>query len=184
MRLAAFLGAPLLVFVGALWPDLPVDQTSLFGVGMALPFVGIATYLDLSVRPWHRRNLGVLAALVFFAAAILGFYYWRAGTIVAEAKFDPGIAPFDLTVRSVPVPVTRSRHFIVTLRRGQYPVTSFRYFWVGYTPRSVRIEWPRLESFKVVFDERYVATCEWNWGGRATWTMQAPQGAQPPGDAP
>jgi hypothetical protein len=54
---------------------------------------------------------------------------WRMGRVVAEAEFNPGIAPFHLTIRRVPVPVTQSSHFIVELRRGQYVVTSFRYFW-------------------------------------------------------
>jgi len=43
------------------------------------------------------------------------FNEWRKGEVVATAKFDPGIAPFTIEVRKVPVPVTNSYHFIVSL---------------------------------------------------------------------
>ena len=33
------------------------------------------------------------------------FNEWRKGVVVATAKFDPGIAPFTIEVRKVPVPV-------------------------------------------------------------------------------
>ena len=46
----------------------------------------------------------------------------RKGEIVATAAFDPGIAPFTIEVRKVPVPVTNSHHFIVSLHRGEYVV--------------------------------------------------------------
>lgn len=102
------------------------------------------------------------------------------GKIVAEATFDPGVAPFKLSVRRVPVPVTRSDHFIVELTRGQYVVSSFRYFWAGYTPKKVTISWPCLEHFTVTFDDVHVATARWSWGAAATWTMTSPADAATP----
>lgn len=170
--------------IGAVWPGLALDPLTLSVILLVLLFIGLLTFIDPAAKLYRGQNLAIVIALVLFTAAVAGHFIWRAGRIVAEAKFDPGIAPFDVTVREVPVPVTRSHHFIVTLKRGQYPVTSFRYFWTGYTPERVRIEWTRLETFKVVFDERYVATCNWSWGKEATWTMQAPPGAQAPGDQP
>lgn len=184
VRQVAFVGAPLLWVIGAVWPGLALDLTTLSAVLLVLLFIGLLTFIDPAVKLYRGQNLAIVMALVLFTAAIAGHFIWRAGRIVAEAKFDPGIAPFDVTVREVPVPVTRSHHFIVTLKRGRYPVTSFRYFWTGYTPGKVRIEWTRLETFKVVFDERYVATCNWSWGREATWTLQVPPGAQAPGDQP
>lgn len=184
LRQVAFVGAPLLWAIGAVWPGLALDLMTLSAVLLVLLFIGLLTFIDPAVKLYRGQNLAIVVVLVLFTAAIAGHFIWRAGRIVAEAKFDPGIAPFDVTVREVPVPVTRSHHFIVTLKRGQYPVTSFRYFWTGYTPEKVRIEWTRLETFKVVFDERYVATCNWSWGREATWTMQVPPGAQAPGDQP
>jgi len=170
--------------IGAIWPGLALDPISLSVILLVLLFIGLLTFIDPAVKLYHRTNLVIVIAVAVFAAAVAGHYIWRAGRIVAETTFDPGIAPFDIAVREVPVPVTRSHHFIVTLKRGQYPVTSFRYFWIDYTPKSVRIEWTRLETFKVVFDERYVAICNWSWGREATWTMQVPPGAQAPGDQP
>ena len=184
LRQVAFLGAPLLLLIGAIWPGLALDSISLSVILLVLLFIGLLTFIDPAVKLYHRTNLVIVIAVAVFAAAVAGHYIWRAGRIVAETTFDPGIAPFDIAVREVPVPVTRSHHFIVTLKRGQYPVTSFRYFWIDYTPKSVRIEWTRLETFKVVFDERYVAICNWSWGREATWTMQVPPGAQAPGDQP
>jgi hypothetical protein len=184
LRVVAYSGAPLLLLVGVAWPELAVDLVTLSGVALALLLVGLLTFIDPAVKLYRGQNLVIVVAVAAFAAAIATHFVWRAGRVVAEAKFDPGIAPFDITVREVPVPVTRSHHFIVTLKRGQYPVTSFRYFWTGYTPERVRIEWTRLDTFKVVFDERYVATCSWSWGGDAIWTMQVPPGAQAPGDRP
>ena len=55
------------------------------------------------------RRLGVIVLVVgalVLAGSVIAFKLWRRGTIVAEATFDPGIAPFTLTVRKVPVPVT------------------------------------------------------------------------------
>jgi len=184
LRLVAYLGAPLLLLIGVIWPGLAIDLLTLSAIALVLLLVGLLTFIDPAVKLYHRQNLAIVAAVIVFTAAIVGHFLWRAGRVVAEATFDPGIAPFDLTVREVPVPVTRSHHFIATLKRGQYPVTSFRYFWTDYTPKNVRIEWTRLETFKVIFDERYVATCNWSWGREATWTMQVPAGAQAPGDQP
>ncbi len=113
--------------------------------------------------------------LLVIAAGQVVLRIWRHGTVVAEAQFDPGIAPFTLTVRRVPVPVTHSDHFIVELRRGEYVVTSFRYFWAEYTPLRVKISWPCIEHFTVTFDESYVATCDWSWGAGATWKMSGPE---------
>lgn len=122
--------------------------------------------------------LAGLVVVVAFAAAFAGFRLWRQGTVVAEAEFDPGIAPFKLTVRRVPVPVTGSDHFIAELKRGEYVVTSFRYFWPDYTPKEVEISWPCIERFTITFDQSYVATCEWKWGAGATWSMTAPPSAK------
>lgn len=184
LRLAAFLGAPLLVLSGALWPRLATDLSTLSAIAMMLCLIGLLTFLDRSLKLQHPRNLAIVIAVMVFSLVIAVHYVWRGGKIVAEASFDPGIAPFDITVREVPVPVTKSHHFIVTLKRGQYPVTSFRFFWIAYTPQKVRIEWKRLETFNVIFDERYVATCNWSWGKEAAWTVQVPPGAEPPGDQP
>ncbi len=103
---------------------------------------------------------------------IFDFEQWRQGKVVAEAEFDPGIAPFKVVVRRVPVPVTQSEHYIVALYRGQYVVTAQRYFWPGHTPQTVKISWPCLEKFTVTFDGSRVATCEWSWGRGATWGLE------------
>ncbi len=130
------------------------------------------------------------ALLAVIASGAL-FYWWRQGTVVASATFDPGIAPFDVKVTRVPVPVTRSDHFIVELRRGQYVVTAQRYFWPDYTPSHVTVQWPCIDEFTVSFDDAYVATCNWRWGRSATWTLSAvtssapvPAKAHPPGLSP
>ena len=184
LRSATFLGAALVMLVAVAWPGPAARSGVLYALALALFFLGALTFVDRS-RGWRDpRNVVVLAFVAIFAAAVAAHTVWRAGTVVAEASFDPGIAPFDVTVREVPVPVTGSHHFIVTLRRGQYVVTSFRYFWVKYTPKSVKIEWTKLETFKVIFDDRYVATCNWSWGKEATWTMQVPSGGETPGDRP
>ncbi len=127
------------------------------------------------------RHLAValLLILLVFAVSLVPLSIWRRGTVVAEAEFNPGIAPFKLTVRRVPVPVTDSQHFIVELTRGQYVVTSFRYFWAGYTPQHVEISWPCIERFTVTFDRSYTATCDWSWGAGATWTMSGPDQHRP-----
>jgi len=184
LRQAALVGAPLLMLSSLVWPDPVTGQMTLRVVALALLLIGLLTFIDPSVQLRHPRNLTIILMIVTFAAGIAGVFFWRTGRIVAEATYNPGIAPFDITVREVPVPVTHSQHFIITLKRGQYPVTSFRYFWLAYTPKRVRIEWPRLELFKVIFDERYVATCNWSWGREATWTMLVPPGAPAPGDQP
>ncbi|HJY76061.1 MAG TPA: hypothetical protein VKE95_05480 [Burkholderiales bacterium] len=184
LRSAAFLGAALAMLVAVAWPGPAARSGGLYALAFALFLLGALTFIERS-RGWrHPGNLVVFAFLTIFAVAVVAHVVWRAGTVVAEASFNPGIAPFDVTVREVPVPVTGSRHFIVTLRRGQYPVTSFRYFWVNYTPKNVKIEWTKLETFKVIFDDRYVATCNWSWGKEATWTMQVPPGGEAPGDRP
>jgi hypothetical protein len=108
----------------------------------------------------------------------------RAGEVVATATFDPGIAPFTIEVRRVPVPVTNSKHFIVSLYRGQYVVTSFRYFWPGYTPERVHVSWPCINRFTVTFDDTYEASCDWRWGAGATWSMTVPDGSREPGLSP
>jgi hypothetical protein len=108
----------------------------------------------------------------------------RKGEVVATASFDPGIAPFTIEVRRVPVPVTNSKHFIISLYRGEYVVTSFRYFWLGYTPERVRISWPCVNQFTVSFDDKYEATCDWRWGAGASWSMTIPDGAEKPGLSP
>jgi hypothetical protein len=124
--------------------------------------------------------LGLLAFLLIMAA----FSWWRQGEVVARAEFDPGIAPFTIEVRKVPVPVTNSKHLIISLYRGQYVVTSFRYFWPGYTPERVKISWPCINHFSVTFDEKYEAICEWSWGRGATWSMTVPEGGQKLGLSP
>ena len=184
LRAAALFGAAALLLVGLISPELAVDQVTLSTIAFTLLVVGIATFIDFDVKLYRPPNLGIIVAVGLAVAAALVHYSWREGQVVAIATFNPGIAPFRLTVREVPVPVTHSNHFIVTLKRGQYPVTSFRYFWIAYTPKKVRIEWPRLESFKVIFDERYIAICNWRWGQDATWTMQMPPNAEEPGDRP
>ncbi|HLQ27381.1 MAG TPA: hypothetical protein VK138_16070 [Acidiferrobacterales bacterium] len=172
------------MLIGVIWPGLVIDQITLSTIALALILIGLSTFIDPAVKLYRPQNLVIVITLVIFTTYVVGHFFWRAGSIVAEATFDPGIAPFDITVREVPVPVTHSHHFIITLKRGRYPVTSFRYFWIAYTPKSVKIEWTQLETFKVIFDERYVATCNWSWGREATWTMQVPPGAQAPGDQP
>jgi hypothetical protein len=129
---------------------------------------------------WKALLLGVLVSALMMG----GFWYWRQGEVVAAASFDPGIAPFTIEVRKVPVPVTKSKHFIVSLYRGQYVVTSFRYFWPGYTPERVKISWPCINRFTVTFDDTYEAICDWSWGGGATWSMTVPQGGAKPGLSP
>lgn len=112
------------------------------------------------------------------------FNKWREGKIVASAQFDPGIAPFTIDVRKVPVLVTKSEHFVVTLYRGQYPVTSFRYFWLNYTPKKVTISWRCIDRFTVRFDDLYEANCEWSWGKGAQWSMTVPPNSKQPGLSP
>lgn len=183
-RSIAFLGVPLVLLGTVVWPKLASDQESLLNLAFVLLALAALTFIDRSVPLRNSKNLIIVVVIAVLLAGDAAFVLWRQGSVVAQAVFNPGIAPFDITVREVPVPVTRSRHFIVTLKRGQYPVTSFRYFWIAYTPQKVRIEWARLDTFKVIFDERYVATCNWSWGRQAIWTMDLPQGAQPPGDQP
>ncbi len=131
-----------------------------------------------------RWALVLLPGLLLFLLISGAFLWWRQGTVVASAEFDPGIAPFTIKVRKVPVPVTHSSHFIVELYRGQYVVSSFRYFWPGYTPERVNISWPCINRFTVTFDDKYQATCDWNWGAGATWAMTTPEGSQQPGLSP
>ena len=183
-RWVALLGAPLLFLSGAVGPKFVGDQVTLANIALALLTLAPLTFIDRSVELRHPKNLAMVIVVIILIAGNAEFFLWREGSIVAEARFNPGIAPFDITVREVPVPVTHSHHFIVTLKRGQYPVTSFRYFWIAYTPEKVRIEWTRLETFKVLFDERYKATCNWSWGREATWTMDVPPGTQAPGEQP
>jgi hypothetical protein len=183
-RSAAFVGAGVLLYAVVAWPAAASYATGLLAGIVALFCFGLLSFIDLSLGLKHPRNLAVLIAVVLFAGLLIAHEVWRAGSVVARASFNPGIAPFVVTVRKVPVPVTGSSHFIVTLRRGRYPVTSFRYFWVRYTPKKVKIEWPGLGSFRVIFDDRYVATCTWSWGKDAVWSIQVPPGGQVPGDQP
>ena len=182
LRLAPFVGA-LLLLTSVIWP-LPVDQGTISAIACILFLVGFLGFLDRSFELRHPKNLAIITAWIIVIGFVAADYVWREGKIVAEAWFNPGIAPFDITVREVPVPVTKSHHFVVTLKRGQYPVTSFRFFWIGYTPEKVRIEWKRLETFNVIFDDRYVATCNWSWGREAAWTVKVPPGSEAPGDQP
>jgi hypothetical protein len=184
LRQTSIYGAVLLLLSGLVWPGLALDRITAYDLALALLLLALWSSIDPSLKLRHPKNLAIVVFISILLGANATFLLWREGKVVAEAKFDPGIAPFELTVRQVPVPVTQSRHFIVTLKRGQYPVTSFRYFWIEYTPQKVRIEWTRLETFKVIFDEKYVATCNWSWGNEATWTMQVPPGAQGPGEKP
>lgn len=145
--------------------------------------------LAVAARGWKERRSLLHFAVPLAMALVLvlaqgAWWFWRSGSVVAEAEFNPGIAPFQITVREVPVPVTGSHHFIVTLSRGQYPVTSFRYFWVGYTPKKVSINWPQLEAFTVTFDDKYVASCRWSWGNQASWSVTGPTGAALAGEKP
>jgi hypothetical protein len=179
-----FLGAAVLLFLVAAWPGAVAPAGVGYTLVLAFFLAGVLSYVDRSIGVSHPKNLAIFLAIAVFAAAIAAHAFWREGRVVAKATLGPSIAPFDVTVREVPVPVTRSRHFIVTLSRGQYPVTSFRYFWTGYTPEKVAIEWTRLETFKVIFDDRYVATCNWSWGREATWTLLVPPGSPAPGDRP
>jgi hypothetical protein len=153
------------------------------------PGVAIADEQRDTGRATRRERAMRKVALAIFVSCLLGaggtyitFRIWRHGTIVAEAEFDPGIAPFTLTVRRVPVPVTASEHFIVELKRGEYVVTSFRYFWPEYTPEHVWISWHCIDHFEVHFDD-HVATCDWKWGEGATWKMTGPTD-QPAGLSP
>lgn len=130
------------------------------------------------LRKWH------LCVILVIIGSLGTFLWWRKGVVVASAKFDPGIAPFSVEVRKVPVPVTNSEHFIVSLYRGQYQVTSFRYFWPSYTPERVTISWPCINRFVVTFDDKYEATCEWSWGSAATWSIASPLGARKAGLSP
>lgn len=184
VRLFCVVAGSLLMLSSLFWTSLPGERGAYPVIATVLFLIAFLTSIDLSLRLRHPRNLIVIACAMIFMAGVSVHFLWRDGTVVAKASFDPGIAPFDITVREVPVPVTHSHHFIVTLKRGQYPVTSFRYFWIDYTPKKVRIEWPRLETFKVIFDERYTANCSWSWGSQATWTMNVPAGAEAPGDQP
>jgi hypothetical protein len=115
---------------------------------------------------------------------IVSYLWWREGNIVATATFNPGIAPFRIEVRSVPVLVTNSRHFIVSLYRGQYVVTSFRYFWTDYTPKNISINWSCIDHFTVNFDDKYQAICDWHQGRGANWSMNYPVGVLKPGLSP
>ena len=183
VRLFCLVAGSLLLLSSDVWTSLP-GQGAFPVISLALFLIAFLASIDISLKLRHPRNLIIIVCAIIFIGSVAAHFLWRDGTIVAKARFDPGIAPFDITVREVPVPVTNSHHFIVTLKRGQYPVTSFRYFWIGYTPKKVRIEWTRLEAFNVIFDERYTATCNWRWGSEATWTMKVPTGAEAPGDQP
>lgn len=119
---------------------------------------------------WFRKVPPVVWAAVPVLLVGLAGWFWRAGSVVAEAEFDPGIAPFDVSVRKVPVPVTGSSHFIIELSRGQYVVTSHRAFFQNHTPERVSIDWDCIQTFQVRFDDDYVVQCDWEWGVGARWT--------------
>jgi len=53
-------------------------------------------------------------------------------------------------------------------------------FLVGVHAEKREHRWRRLETFKIIFDDRYVARCNWSWGKEATWSMQAPPAAKRP----
>jgi hypothetical protein len=184
VRLFCVVAGSLIMLSSLFWTSVLGDHGTYPVIATVLFLIAFLTFIDLSLKLRHPRNLIIIVCAIIFMGSVAAHFLWRDGTIVAKARFDPGIAPFDIAVREVPVPVTQSHHFIVTLKRGQYPVTSFRYFWIGYTPKKVRIEWTRLEAFNVIFDERYTATCNWRWGSEATWTMKVPTGAEVPGDQP
>src|SRR5947199_7367981 len=112
LRQAALVGAPLLMLSSLVWPDPVTGQMTLRVVALALLLIGLLTFIDPSVQLRHPRNLTIILMIVTFAAGIAGVFFWRTGSIVAEATYNPGIAPFDITVREVPVPVTHSQHFI------------------------------------------------------------------------
>jgi len=152
LRLAPFVGA-LLLLISVIWP-LPIYQGTLSAIAVILFLVVYFWFIDRSFEFRNPKNLAIITAWIILIGFFAAHDVWREGKIVAEARFNPGIAPFDITVREVPVPVTKSHHFVVTLKRGQYPVTSFRFFWIAYTPTKVRIEWKRLETFNVIFDDR------------------------------
>jgi hypothetical protein len=63
-------------------------------------------------------------------------------------------------------------------------VTSFRFFWDGYTPEKVSIDWKTLNHFAITFDQKYVATADWHWGREAVWAMTSPPGVARPGEEP
>ena len=117
----AFLLAPLLLLVGLYWPALAPYNRELNILYLILYFVALSTWIDWSKKLWHKTNLFALILLAVFVTLTVGFSVWRNGRIVARAMFDPGIAPFDITVREVPVLVTGSNHFIITLSRGSTP---------------------------------------------------------------
>jgi hypothetical protein len=150
-----------------------------FPVGTVGNGDGVLGRHSASERGGEASEDGPSIASIFFH--LTDFEKWRQGEEVARADFDPGIAPFTVTVRKVPVPVTNSYHFIVALYRGQYVVTSFRYFWEGLTPHKVVIDWPCVERFTVTFDDSHVAACSWSWGKSASWTMTERTGDTPAG---
>ena len=155
------------------------NQKPVYEVAMALQSAS-------SLRKLLYRATVVVSALILAAvlSMMVSVRIWRHGRVVAEASFNPGVAPFTLTVRRVPVPVTDSGHFICELRRGEYPVTSFRFFWIGYTPTRVTIFWPTLNHITISFDDKYLATCDWHWGRQAVWAISSPAGALTPGEEP
>ena len=101
LRQVAFLGAPLLLLIGIMWPNLAAEHVAISAITLVLLFTGLLTFIDPAVRLRHPRNLALIMAIATFAASIAGFFYWRAGSIVAEATFNRGIAPFGITVREV-----------------------------------------------------------------------------------
>jgi hypothetical protein len=151
-----------------------------------IPFILLLVCTANLLKHSNNRRTKIVSLIPITLVIILfvSFHTWRGGNVVARAQFNPGIAPFDIEVREVPIPVTNSNHFIVTLSRGQYPVTSFRYFWTNYTPTNIKIDWKKLDSFTVTFDDKYVASCNWSWGNHADWTMVAPANAQVAGEIP
>ncbi len=65
LRQLAFLGAPLLWMIGAVWPGLALDPISLSVILLALLFIGLLTFIDPAVKLYHRQNL-VIVILVLF----------------------------------------------------------------------------------------------------------------------
>jgi hypothetical protein len=105
-RWVALPGAPLLLLSSALGPEFVGDQVIRSSIALVLLSLAPLTFIDRSVKLRHPKNLAMVILAIILTASAAGFFLWRKGTVVAEARFNPGIAPFDITVREVPVPVT------------------------------------------------------------------------------
>src|SRR5260370_39637763 len=110
IRVAAFLGTPLLVLIGLNWPELAIAPIAFSAIALALVSIGLLTLIDPAAGLRHPKNLVIVIALVIFAAGVVGFLFSRTGPVVARATFNPSIAPFRVTGREVPLPVPSSDH--------------------------------------------------------------------------